>query len=144
MFRLIFLLIVTLLAPLASSESSPRAMSFTRMYSDGAGVSHFAEGTIPFGEENAMGARVSPFTSATSIGYLLLPPGFTQDWSPTPIPQWVIVLAGSGEIEMQDGETREFPVGSILLVEDTTGIGHKTRNVGMEPLIIAWIPTRTR
>lgn len=140
MFRSILLLIIVLLAPAAYAQSSFDAMSYTRMYTDEQGVTHFSNGEIPFGDETNHGARVTPFTSSSSIGYLLLPPGYSQDWSPTPVAQWIIVLSGHGELEVLDGEVRQFSAGSILLVEDTEGRGHRTRNVGDEAVVIAWIP----
>lgn len=140
MFRSTLLLIVSLLALTVGAQSFADAIPFTRMYSDQNGVSHFASGEIPFGEENAQGAKVIPFTSATAIGYLLLPPGYSQDWSPTPVAQWIIILSGTGELEVLDGEIRTFSTGSILRAEDTEGRGHRTRNLGDEPVVIAWIP----
>lgn len=140
MFRSMLMLIIALLASTVFAQSYPDAMSFTRMYADEKGVSHFASGEIPFGEENIYGAKVTPFTSASSIGYLLLPPGFSQDWSPTPVAQWIIILSGTGELQVLDGEIREFSAGSIFRVEDTEGRGHRTRNSGDEAVIIAWIP----
>lgn len=140
MFRSMFMLIIALLASTVFAQSRLDTMSFTRMYADERGVSHFADDEIPFGEENTYGAKVTPFTSATSIGYLLLPPGFSQDWSLTPVAQWIIILSGTGELQVLDGEVREFSAGSILRAEDTEGRGHRTRNTGDEAVIIAWIP----
>lgn len=134
-----FMLIISLLASTVFAQSRLNVMSFTRMYADERGVSHFSDDEIPFGEENSYGAKVTPFTSATSIGYLLLPPGFSQDWSPTPVAQWIIILSGTGELQVLDGEVREFSAGSILRVEDTQGRGHRTSNNGDEAVIIAWI-----
>jgi hypothetical protein len=39
------------------------------------------------------------------------------------------LLDGEIEIETSLGEKRIFKGGNILLVEDTTGRGHKTRNL---------------
>jgi len=50
-----------------------------------------------------------------------------------PYPLFIIGLCGTFSIEISSGETREFPPGSIVLVEDTTGKGHTTRRVGDEP-----------
>ena len=40
-----------------------------------------------------------------------------------------MLLDGEIEIETGDGEKRRFSGGDILLVEDTTGRGHRTRPV---------------
>jgi hypothetical protein len=39
------------------------------------------------------------------------------------------VRDGAIEIEVTDGTRRTFRGGDILLMEDTTGSGHRTRNV---------------
>jgi uncharacterized cupin superfamily protein len=39
------------------------------------------------------------------------------------------VLSGEWQVTASDGESRRFGVGSVLLVEDTTGKGHSSRVV---------------
>jgi hypothetical protein len=41
----------------------------------------------------------------------------------------IVQLDGTVEVEVSDGEVRRFGPGSALVVEDTTGKGHVTRNV---------------
>ncbi len=43
------------------------------------------------------------------------------------------MLDGEIEIEVSDGERRGFRGGDVLLVEDTTGKGHRTRTVDGRP-----------
>jgi hypothetical protein len=43
------------------------------------------------------------------------------------------LLDGGIEIETSTGDTRNFAAGEVILVEDTTGKGHRTRN--LEPKI---------
>ena len=50
-----------------------------------------------------------------------------------PYPLFIVGLRGTFSVEVSDGELREFPPGSVVLVEDTTGKGHTTRRVGDEP-----------
>ncbi len=49
-----------------------------------------------------------------------------------PFPLFIVGLRGTFSVEVSDGEIREFPPGSVILVEDTTGKGHTTRRVGDE------------
>jgi hypothetical protein len=42
-------------------------------------------------------------------------------------------------MQSSDGEVREFQPDSVLLVEDTTGKGHTTRNEGTGPAVAARI-----
>jgi hypothetical protein len=58
--------------------------------------------------------------------------GATTDWGgdiphPSPRRQLFVTLSGSCEVTASDGTVRSFPVGSMLLLEDTTGKGHSTR-----------------
>jgi hypothetical protein len=53
-------------------------------------------------------------------------------------------LRGTFSVEVSDGEVREFPPGSVVLVEDTTGKGHTTRRVGDEPRATLMAPLGTR
>ncbi|WP_281689143.1 hypothetical protein [Pseudonocardia thermophila] len=46
--------------------------------------------------------------------------------------QFMVNLRGTVEIETSDGAVRRFGPGELVLVEDTTGIGHITREVGDE------------
>ena len=55
------------------------------------------------------------------------PAGWTSDWHPTSARSIFFVLSGDSEVTAGDGETRRFPAGSVLLVEDTTGKGHSSR-----------------
>ena len=41
-------------------------------------------------------------------------------------------LQGVLEIEASDGEVRQFGAGTVMLVEDRTGKGHRTRVVSTE------------
>jgi quercetin dioxygenase-like cupin family protein len=67
-----------------------------------------------------------------------------MDWHPAPRRQWLFVLSGTLEVEVQDGEVRQFQVGSIIFVEDTEGKGHKTRVVGKEAFVAAVVPVGTK
>ena len=52
---------------------------------------------------------------------------YTSDWHPAPRRQFVVLLTGAVEVTVSDGETRPFGPGSVFLVEDTAGAGHRTR-----------------
>ena len=43
--------------------------------------------------------------------------------------QFIVLLDGAMEIEASDGERRTFRGGEVLLMEDTTGRGHRTRHL---------------
>ena len=50
------------------------------------------------------------------------------DDSPHPSPRRMIFVTVQGEYQITaSGETRRFPAGSVLVAEDTTGVGHSTK-----------------
>ena len=54
---------------------------------------------------------------------------YNWDYHHAPARQFIVLLDGQIEITSSTGEKRVFGAGEVLLVEDTTGKGHKTRNL---------------
>jgi hypothetical protein len=81
--------------------------------------------------------NLSNFVPAKRYGFLSAPPGWAGDWHPAPKKQVLFYLAGEIEAETSDGEVRRFGPGSVTLVEDTTGKGHKSRVVGDNEVLAA-------
>lgn len=67
-------------------------------------------------------------------------PGRVVDWHPGGRRQYVVDLAGHKEIEVSGGVKVELEPGDIELIEDTSGKGHLTRNVGTEDDVSLWLP----
>ena len=44
------------------------------------------------------------------------------------------------EVEAGDGEKRTFTPGSVLLVTDVDGMGHKIKVVGDQAVLLVWVP----
>jgi hypothetical protein len=103
----------------------------TRVYSDSNGDTHFADMELSLREAGKVG-RLSDVLPATGIIFREVDP--TYDWSfhTAPQKQYIVLLNGEIEIETSLGVKRIFKAGEILLVEDTTGKGHKTRNLQPE------------
>lgn len=116
-------------------------MKYVRLYTDRAGESHFEDVEVILSLVNfappAPPIQVSAFTPATQFGFLSSPPGWYGDWHPTPQRQIIFYLAGEIEAEVSDGEIRHFGPGSVTLVEDTTGKGHRSRVVGSDDVVLA-------
>ena len=116
-------------------------MRYVRLYADAAGESHFEDVEVPLAAADfappAPPLHVSPFSPAERYGFVVLPPGWAGDWHPTPRRQVLFYLAGEVEGETRDGEVRRFGPGSVTLVEDTTGKGHRSRNVGTGEVVTA-------
>jgi quercetin dioxygenase-like cupin family protein len=69
-------------------------------------------------------------------------PGFSIGWHVERRRQYLITLSGRGEIDIAGGKKLILTPGSILLVENTTGKGHKTRVLGNKPWVTLWIPLK--
>ena len=116
-------------------------MKYTQVYADENGESHFEDVEVEFSPVDfappAPPLDLSAFAPATQYGFLRAPAGWLGDWHPAPRRQIIFYLAGEIEAEVSDGEVRRFGPGSVTLVEDTTGKGHKSRVVGTTDVLSA-------
>jgi hypothetical protein len=103
----------------------------TKVYSDSNGDSHFEEINIPLKEAGYVG-KLSDVLPASGMIFREVEPTYDWDFHTAPQKQYIILLDGEIEIETSLGDKRTFKAGEILLVEDTTGKGHKTKN--LQPL----------
>ena len=94
-----------------------------RVYTGGDGQSHIEPIDI---EKKADWLKGLP---TTQISFRVWPKGEFLDWHPAPRRQLVVTLSGESEIELEGGRKMRFGPGHILLAEDTTGQGHKSRAV---------------
>lgn len=100
----------------------------TRIYSDTNGDSCFEEVEIPLTESGEIGS-LSDLIPATGVVFREVLPDYDYDFHNAPHKQYIILLDGEIEIETSLGDKRSFGAGEILLMEDTEGKGHKTRNL---------------
>lgn len=103
-------------------------MHYTRIYTDDAGESHFEDVEIALTDKGNVGF-LSDNTHVSSIQFRENTAGYNWDFHTAPAKQFIILLDGVIEITTSLGQVRTFKSGEILLVEDTTGKGHKTRNI---------------
>jgi hypothetical protein len=101
--------------------------TITRIYSDSAGDSHFEDQFIPLGDAGAIG-YLSEGTAAREVYFRYVQGDYDYDFHTAPQKQLVVLLDGAIEIETSQGEKRVFSAGTVLLLEDTYGKGHKTKN----------------
>ncbi len=64
---------------------------------------------------------------ASDVRFIGAPAGWDSDPHPAPRRQYVVMLAGTCEATTSDGEVRVFTPGDVVLLEDTSGAGHRTR-----------------
>jgi hypothetical protein len=118
-------------------------MTYTRLYSDQQGESHFEDVEINLAMTDyappAPPLELSSFTTAKQFGFMKAPAGWSSDWHLTPARNIFIVVSGEWEVTASDGETQRFGAGSVLLVEDTSGKGHSSRVVGEADSLAAMV-----
>jgi hypothetical protein len=100
----------------------------TRIYSDAHGDSHFEDIIIPLEEAGNIG-RLSAAEAVTGIIFREVDPSYDWNFHVAPQKQYNILIDGEIEIETSLGVKRIFKGGEVLLLEDTTGKGHKTKNL---------------
>ncbi|MEE9253970.1 MAG: hypothetical protein V3U43_03485 [Pseudomonadales bacterium] len=114
-------------------------MHIVRVYTGDDGESHFEDVEIALGDPGR-GGRLSEMVSAHGVIFRETGPDYDLDFHRAPRRQYVVNLSGSVELTVGSGESRVLGPGEILLAEDTTGRGHKSRAVGTELRRCLFIP----
>jgi hypothetical protein len=106
-----------------TADEAKATFIVTDMYTGPDGLNHIRNKEMKLGELEKAAAIV--------IGRVAANPAFSSDWHNAPQRRYVVPLSGRFEVEVSsDGTIKSFGPGDILLAEDTTGKGHKTRAVG--------------
>ena len=122
----------------APAEVKP--MKYTHVFADASGASHFRDEQFDFREQRPGGPTMHALQTGPNAMLLRLHPGEVEDWHNAPKPWFLFVLQGMSEVTVSDGEVRRFGPGSVVLMEDVTGKGHRTRTVGSIDHIAAVVP----
>ena len=104
-------------------------MRVHRLYADADGESHFGDVELSYTRVSE-GGRMTDVLPATGIAFREVARGHAPDWRPAPRRQYIVNLGSPCVITASDGEVRTLGVGEVLLVEDTNGKGHLSREVG--------------
>ena len=125
--------------------------TFTRviLFTDADGSARFRDEEISLPE----GTPASMLSALMPSGGLQLrhsPVGFRSSFHVTTTSQWVFILSGQMEINLQDGSARVFGPGQHFFSADTLPLGatfdaavhgHWSRQLGDEPLVTAFVRT---
>ena len=109
-------------------------MKYARLYVDEDGATHFedvevSDAAIDYAPPAPPLFTTEPVPAARTF-FARFTVGWEGDWHTAPTRQFGIMLDGALEITASDGESRVFEPGSVRLLEDTSGRGHRTRVIG--------------
>jgi hypothetical protein len=115
-------------------------MRYTKVYADEAGETHFGEvelpttlGTFPTSPSRELLSAPIPVRGVYFREIVDDHPPDEPHCAPARI--FIVHLRGAVEVTVSDGERREFGPGSIVLMDDTHGKGHRTRSIGEVPRV---------
>ena len=119
-------------------------LTYTHLYSDANGVSHFKAEQLDFkplpGATASQSLTMHALAGAQGATFLRLAKGAVEDWHVAPRTQFVIGVQGESEVTTGDGKTLHVKPGDIVLMDDTKGKGHKTAAVGAEDHVAMVVP----
>ena len=117
------------------------------LFTDTDGRARFREQALAL-PEGTPGAMLSALIPAAGLQLRHSPVGFRSGFHVTTTPQWVFILHGRMEINLQDGSSRVFGPGEHFYSDDTLPAGatfdaavhgHWSRQFGDEPLVTAFV-----
>ena len=118
-------------------------MKYVKIVSDKDGETHFEDVDIEFSNISfappAPPLDIAMMGSSCQYGVLRATSGLNAGWHPTPKKQAFFYLAGEIEAEVSDGEIRKFGPGEMTIVEDTNGKGHRSKVIGENDVILAFV-----
>ena len=110
--------------------TQPPSVKAVCIYADSAGQSHLVDVELPaLAQEVGEGGRTRFIgaTGATVMGFVVGTGKVLKDWHVAGTPGLSITISGRWEIEAGSGERRMLETGSVLLMLDTHGQGHRSR-----------------
>lgn len=114
---------------------------YVRIYSDENGLSRFEDHSVAlncgFAVPPAEPLFAADFMETAGSFWVGAPMEWKGDTAhPAPGRQIFVTVQGAYRITAGDGEVRDFPVGSVLLLEDVSGEGHSTRITSDEDCLV--------
>ena len=121
-------------------------VTYHRIYADAQGGSHFdtvtVEQSLASGAPPAAPFYVSMDKPASKYRFYSFQPGWIGELHPAPTRQFLALMSGAVEMETTDGTVRRLGPGDLVLLEDTTGRGHVTKNLvdGYTTFLVVPVP----
>jgi hypothetical protein len=122
-------------------------MQYIRIWADATGESHIDDVEMPT-TSRVLVEGWPPFdfsapfpVSALTVVHVPAGEHVGHDdiWHPAPRRQFLVYLQGETEITASDGARRRLGPGMLILVEDTTGKGHRSRALGGAGQVVLFI-----
>ncbi len=110
-------------------------MHVNRVYHGDDDQTHFESVDLPFKPTDVPGYDRTAPQPTGEVMFASQPPGYFADWHPAPGRRYFVIVSGSAEIGVTDGEKRTVKPGDVVLFEDVTGPGHTMRVLGNEPRV---------
>jgi hypothetical protein len=127
-------------------SSNPPRVTYHRIYADQQGGSHFDTVTIEQSLARAAPPAAPFYVSddrpASKYRFYSFEPGWIGELHPAPTRQFLALMSGAVEMETTDGTLRRLGPGDLVLLEDTSGTGHLTRNIsnGYSTFLVVPVP----
>ncbi len=126
---------ILIVMSVAAAAPQKSAVTVTRIFTGSDNQTHAEE--VPVKLDPRAGAferwlAESEAVKIDSLRFRRESPGYVNDWHPAAGRQYVITLSGKGEIEVTGGQKFLLEPGRVMLAEDVTGKGHKSRTVGSQ------------
>jgi len=121
-------------------------VTYHRIYVDAKGDSHFDVVTVKQSLARAAPPAAPFYVSedrpASRYRFYSFEPGWIGELHPAPTRQFLALMSGAVEMETTDGTVRRFRPGDLVLLEDTQGKGHLTRNIdnGYSTFLVVPVP----
>ena len=109
----------------AEAQAPQAPFMMQRIYTGTDGLSHVEQ--IELNEQSIL-------EQVTGMRVRVSPPGRFVDYHVAPGRRYIINLRGGGQLEVAEGKV-DLPAGSIEYIDDLTGKGHTTANVGTAPRV---------
>lgn len=117
-----------------SAGTVERGVHYVRIFTDATGEARIDEQDVTIAQAAfappAPPLWISRGIAARNLIFCEFPVGWDGPLHPAPARQYIVLLSGELEIMVPDGSTRRLTAGSIVLVEDVSGRGHRTRVIG--------------
>jgi quercetin dioxygenase-like cupin family protein len=119
--------------------------NYIRLYTDDNGETRLGEGKVTLKGESFMGGPpvlIAELALASGAKPQLahIPAGSSYDWHNSVARQFIFVLQGHVDFIASDGSVCEAAPGTLILFEDLTGKGHRTRAKGPDDHVALIIP----